>query len=133
MTQTEQAPAQRAKRKLHRQHSIEFKRSVVEQTLQPGVRISHIAREHKICPSLVHDWRKRYQEGVFSAAGKQKLLPVTLINSITPAALNPVPAQEEPSPFASTIVLKTGQISLRIEGCADPVMLKLILTHLVPC
>lgn len=133
MTQTEQPPAQRAKRKLHRQHSIEFKRSVVEQTLQQGMRISHIAREHKICPSLVHDWRKRYQEGLLSVTGKQKLLPVTLIKSITPAAPNPVPEQEEPSRFASAIVLNTGQISLRIEGRADSVMLKLILTHLLPC
>ena len=133
MTQTEQPPAQRAKRKLHRQHSIEFKRSVVEQTLQQGVRISHIAREHKICPSLVHDWRKRYQDGLFSGGGKQKLLPVTLIKSITPATPNPVPAQEETSSCAGFITLNTGQISLRIEGRADPVMLKLILTHLLPC
>ena len=129
MTQTEQPPAQRAKRKLHRQHSIEFKRSVVEQTFQHGMRISHIAREHNLCPSLIHDWRKRYQGGLFSKGRKQKLLPVTLIKSLTPAA----PEQEETLPCAGFILLKTGQISLRIVGRADPGTLKLILSQLLPC
>ena len=133
MTQTEQTPAQRTKRKPHRQHSIEFKRSIVEQTFQHGMRMSHIAREHNLCPSLVHDWRKRYQEGLFSSGGKQKLLPVALIKSSTPAPPNQAPAQEETPPCTGFILLNTGQRSLRIEGRADPVMLKLILSQLFPC
>ena len=129
MIQTEQTPTQRIRRKPHRRHSIEFKRSVVEQTLQQGVRISHIAREHNLCPSLIHDWRKRYQDGLFSKGRKQKLLPVTLIKSIAPNA----PEQEEALPCAGFILLNTGQISLRIEGRADPGTLKLILSQLLPC
>jgi transposase len=133
MMQTDQTPAQRSKRKPNRQHSIEFKRSVVEQTLQQGVRISHIAREHNICLSLVHDWRKRYRESVSSTLVKQKLLPVALIKSIVPAQSNKAPVPEDTSASSGFILINAGQISVRVEGRADPVMLKLILTQLLPC
>ena len=66
-------PARRGVR--YRHHPVEFKRAVVEQSLQPGVSVSRLAREHGINANQVFAWRKAYQEGRLGAAA---FLPVTV-------------------------------------------------------
>lgn len=61
-TNLDQRP-QRGPRGPYRRHSIEFKRTVVEQSLQPGASVSRLARQHDVNANQIFAWRKAYQEG----------------------------------------------------------------------
>lgn len=50
-----------------RRWSVAEKIDIVEQTDQPGMSVSYVARRHGISPSLLFKWRKFYREGAFSA------------------------------------------------------------------
>src|ERR1035441_10176817 len=43
--------------------SVEEKRLIVEETLQPGSSVSLIARKYNLSPSLVFRWRKLMEDG----------------------------------------------------------------------
>ena len=45
------------------QFTTEQKLSVVNETLQPGMSISYVARRHGLSPSLVFGWRRLMSEG----------------------------------------------------------------------
>ena len=47
----------------YRRHSVAFKRAVVELSLQAGVSVAALAREHGINANQVFSWRKAYREG----------------------------------------------------------------------
>lgn len=106
----------------YRQHSLEFKRALVEQALQPGASVSRIAREHNLNTILVFSWRKLYLAGFLGpnastqAAG---LLPVVV------AA--PSPCQASTPNAAGSITLEIGQVRLRIEGQANGATLAQVL------
>ena len=51
-----------------RRFTTEQKLSVVNETLQPGMSISYVARRHGLSPSLVFRWRRLMSEG-----GKQAI------------------------------------------------------------
>src|SRR6202023_644992 len=46
-----------------RRFTTEQKLSVVNETLQPGMSISYVARRHGLSPSLVFRWRRLMSEG----------------------------------------------------------------------
>jgi transposase len=46
-----------------RRFTTEQKLSVVNETLQPGVSISYVARRHGLSPSLVFRWRRLMSKG----------------------------------------------------------------------
>src|ERR1700732_1019138 len=46
-----------------RRFTTEQKLSVVNETLQPGMSISNVARRHGLSPSLVFRWRRLMSEG----------------------------------------------------------------------
>jgi transposase len=46
-----------------RRFSIEQKLAVVEETMQPGMSISYVARRHGLSPSLVFRWRRLMSDG----------------------------------------------------------------------
>jgi transposase len=50
----------RAKRGRCRQHSIEFKRSIVAKSLVAGTSVSRIAREFNTNANQVFTWRKQF-------------------------------------------------------------------------
>lgn len=37
--------------------------AIIQQTMEPGMNVSHVARLHGIQPSLLFKWKKQYQEG----------------------------------------------------------------------
>ncbi len=57
--------------------------AIIQQTMEPGMTVSHVARLHGIQPSLLFKWKKQYQEGSLSASAytvpdkpvKNKLIP----------------------------------------------------------
>jgi transposase len=48
------------------------KRAIVEETYQPGMTVSYVARQHGISPSMVFKWRQRMEEGALTAVGSEE-------------------------------------------------------------
>ena len=46
-----------------RRFSTELKLAIVAETLQPGMSISYVARQHGLSPSLVFRWRRLMSQG----------------------------------------------------------------------
>ena len=46
-----------------RRYTAEEKVRLVEQTMQPGMTVSAVARLHGVAPSLLFQWRRRMTEG----------------------------------------------------------------------
>ncbi len=52
------------------------KRAIVEETYQPGMSVSYVARKHGIAPSQLFCWRRRMEEGALTAVGsEEKVIP----------------------------------------------------------
>ena len=56
-----------------RRFTTEQKLSVVNETLQPGMSISYVARRHGLSPSLVFRWRRLMSEG-----GRRRFAPMRM-------------------------------------------------------
>jgi transposase len=105
--------------------TIAEKRRIVEETLVEGASVARIARAHGVNANQVFYWRKQYKGGRLGAA---VLLPVT-VTSERPRLLT-APALEVSSSApqnVGTIHLQLGQVQVRIERSADPVLVRLLL------
>ena len=92
-----------------RAHSVEFRAAVVQQSLEPGIRIQDLARRNGICASLIYRWRR---EQPVSTAPAQ-LVPVR-IASESPPRIAPVPTpRAEPG-----IAGGSGSIEIELAGGA---------------
>ena len=109
----------------YRHHPLALKRAIVEETLQPGASVAQIARKHGVNANQVFLWRKTYREGLLPDA-KPALLPVTL----TPLmASDQLPAVSS-SASTGCLTIEFGQVRVRIEGCPDAEILRLVLAEL---
>ncbi|HCB3267921.1 TPA: transposase [Citrobacter amalonaticus] len=107
----------------------EFKRHLVELSMQPGVNIAQLAREHGINDNLLFNWRRKHQEEQGNAA--PVLMPVEIteprpdIVDVTPLQ----PALTEPdSALCCEVVLPGGTVKL--SGAVSPVLLRMLLDEL---
>jgi transposase len=65
---------------VRQQYSREFKRQIVEQSLNPGTSIAAIAQRHGINANLLHKWRWSYRHGELGpVTAPSTLLPVPII------------------------------------------------------
>ncbi len=46
-----------------RQHALDVKRRIVEETFAPGASVSIVARRHDVNANQVFEWRKQYRRG----------------------------------------------------------------------
>src|SRR5260370_37017431 len=60
VTQTVELPARRQ----NRRHPLEWKRSVVEQTFEPGASVARVARDNNINANQLWAWRKLHAQGL---------------------------------------------------------------------
>ncbi len=137
----EAAAGDKALPKRKRQHrSLELKRKIVEETLVPGTSVARVARAYGINANQVFDWRQLYRAGRLGVpiANASRLLPVSVAEEATKDTL--VPAASDipvhvPSARgtigAGSIHLEVQKGHLRIEGNADPVVLRLVLKALL--
>ncbi|HIA7130101.1 TPA: IS3 family transposase [Escherichia coli] len=52
--------------------------AIIQQTMEPGMTVSHVARLHGIQPSLLFKWKKQYQEGSLTAvAAGEDVVPAS--------------------------------------------------------
>lgn len=54
-------------RERRRRYTVEEKVRLVEETMQPGMPVSAVARLHGVSPSLLSGWRRRMAEGDLEA------------------------------------------------------------------
>lgn len=48
------------------------KKAIVEETYQPGMTVSYVARKHGIPPSQVFYWRRRMEDGALTGVGSEE-------------------------------------------------------------
>ena len=115
----------------YERRSLEFKRSLVEQTLRPGGSVARIAREHGVNTNQVFSWRKLYREGLLEEQGKAaaNLLPVTVTAGTGPMKTESVALKAAAS--QGRMWLESPKGCLSIEGHPDPVALRLVLERLL--
>jgi len=106
---------------------LEFKRALVALSLEPGVSVARIAREHGVNANQVFSWRRLYQQGRLGVPALMRddgLLPVVL----APTASAPDNATTDGS---GTIVLELCQVRVRIEGQPNASTLERVLDRVL--
>jgi transposase len=109
--------------------SIAEKRLIVEETLAEGASVARVARAHGVNTNQVFYWRKLYQSGRLGASVQ---LPVRVkrekrAQTISREECPPPPICSSPSFAAGTIHIDLRQAQVRIEGSADPALLRVLL------
>ena len=82
-----------------RRWSLQDKLRIVEETMQPGVTVTEVARRHGVAPSVVFTWRRLAREGRLGDAGP----------TFVPVEITPVPTQTTPMVSSSR---RTGLIEI---------------------
>ena len=125
--------------------STELKRQIVEATLVAGASVARVARAHGVNANQVFGWRKLYLAGRLGSPVRppKALLPVAVADPMAGTAIIPagnVP-EREPVPSSniasssssapgSRIEIKFRKAQVRIEGSADPALLRVLLEYL---
>ena len=116
------AAAQRQRR------SIAEKRRIVEETLAPGSSVAWVARAHGVNANQVFGWRRLYLAG---RLGEQKpgikLLSVRVSESKSAPVVVEHGVTDFSQPQPGTIHIELRQAQVRIEGNADPALVRVLL------
>jgi transposase len=73
-----------------RRWSLQDKLQIVEETMQPGVTVTEVARRHGLAPSVVFTWRRLAREGRLGDAGPVFMpVEITHVPARTPPAASP--------------------------------------------
>jgi len=113
---------------VRQRRSIAEKRRIVEETLAPGASVARVARAHGVNANQVFGWRRLYQAGrLEEQKAGMKLLPVRVTESLpAPIAVEHAVA-DLPKRQPSTIHIELRQAQVRIEGSADPALVRVLL------
>ena len=113
--------------------SIAEKRSIVEETLVEGASVARVARAHGVNANQVFYWRKLYQAGRLGITSAARWLPVLVTgeSSAPPRIALPEPPSSQLS-SSGTIHIELRQAQVRIEGSADPALVRVLLECLRP-
>ena len=107
--------------------SIAEKRRIVEETLVAGVSVAKVARAHGVNANQVFGWRRLYRAGrLGEQRAAMKLLPVCVRES-APVVEEPAVADFAKAQPGSTIQIELRQAQVRIEGSADPTLVRVLL------
>jgi transposase len=130
VTETVELPAKRQ----NRRHPLEWKRSIVEQTFEPGASVARVARDN-FNANQVWAWRKLYAQGLLAEdAQVQPMLPVVVNMQRDRAAGDALEATDaSPSSVATngSIQLQHGNTSVQIEVVPDATILRLVLERIL--
>jgi transposase len=59
------------------------KKIIVQETYEPGMTVSNVARKHGIAPSQVFYWRRRMEDGALVAVGaEEKVVPESQVREL---------------------------------------------------
>ena len=120
-----------------RQHTLEEKRRIVEETHVKGASVSSVARRHEVNANQVFAWRQLYRRGLLdpkAAPEKTEMLPVRVstptVLPIKPATQVDKAARSERSSKLIEIRLANGH-SVVLRGRVDAKTLARVLDVLV--
>ena len=128
MDTSEQVRVRECKRRFR---SVEEKRRIVEEALQPGASVARVARAHGVNANQLFGWRRLYQQGRLEPKVDEPpaLLPVRVIGSVRAAERSTAaPTRRTPSGMIH-VELPRGQ--LRIAGRVDADVLRTVLEKLL--
>lgn len=108
--------------------SIAEKRRIVEATLTPGASVARVARAHGVNANQVFGWRRLYRAGrLGEQKASMKLLPVRVRESVLARVSEEPPVADCSKTQPSTIHIELRQAQVRIEGNADPALVRVLL------
>ena len=132
MDTSDQSIQVRGKESERRFRSVEEKRRIVEETLQPGASVARVARAHGVNANQVFGWRRLYQQGRLERKESEtpSLLPVRVKGAAVREAEQSTgtPTRRTPSGLIH-LGLPNGQ--LRIAGRVDVEALRMVLEKLL--
>jgi transposase len=111
--------------------TVEEKRRIVEEALQPGTSVARVARAHGLNANQLFAWRRLYQQGRLEPkiGAPPALLAVRLSSAtVTEAERSTAPTRRTPSGVIH-VELPKGQ--LRIAGRVDAEALRVVLEQLL--
>lgn len=120
----EKVPLATVKRQLR---TVEEKRRIVEETLAEGASVARVARAHGVNANQVFGWRRLYRAGRLGGGGAVKLLAVSVSEDSPPPIVSPCREHPVAMPVPSTIHIELRHAQVRIEGGADPALLRVLL------
>jgi transposase len=106
--------------------TVEEKRRIVEETMAEGASVARVARAHGVNANQVFGWRRLYNAGRLGGSGAVQLLPVSVSES-SPPIVSPRSERSASMPLPGTIHIKLGHAQVRIEGDADPALLRVLM------
>ena len=120
---------------MRRRHADEFKRALVQRTLETGASVAAIAQEAGVNANLLFNWRRLHlQSSALPAADAARapvLLPVTVVDpalaSSSPPAPPPAPAARA---SAGSIEINIRGTVVRVRGSVDEASLRTVLRAL---
>ncbi len=90
------------------------KMRIVAETLEPGAKVTTVARRNRVAASLVFTWRRLARTGQLSVEPAPALVPVQIA---TPAASQPsVPATRDPRRSTPPASRRNGLIEIDLAG-----------------
>jgi transposase len=108
--------------------SIAEKRRIVEETLAPGASVAKVAGAHGVNANQVFGWRRLYLAGRLGEPKPGiKLLPVRVSESKSMPVVVEHRVADCSQSQAGTIHIELRQAKVRIEGSADPALLRVLL------
>ena len=119
----QKVPLATVKRQLR---TVEEKRRIVEETLAEGASVARVARAHGVNANQVFGWRRLYRAGRLGGGGGVKLLPVSVSENLPPI-VSPCHERLIATPVPGTIHIELRHAHVRIEGGADPALLRVLL------
>ena len=96
-----------------------------------GASVARVARAHGVNANLVFNWCRLYRAGRLGRGSEAKLLPVRMAAESSTAL--PVLLHEPrslPTSSSGTIHIQLQHAQVRVEGSADPVVLRVLLESL---
>ena len=112
------------------QRTVQEKRRIVEETMAEGASVARVARAHGVNANQVFGWRRLYNAGRLGGSGAVKLLPVSVSENSPPPIVSPSSERSASTPLPGTIHIKLGHAQVRIEGNADPTLVRVLLESL---
>ena len=123
-----------------RRRSLEEKRRIVEETLEPDASVARVARAHGVNANQVFHWRRQYRQGLFGEGDAEtvKLLPVHVSEALARKTNRQVRGQGAQATCDGSRRTRSGTIQvelpkghLRMTGWVDAEALRVVLEKLL--
>jgi transposase len=108
--------------------SVEEKLRIVQEALAEGASVARVARAHGVNANLVFNWCRKHRAGRLSDDSAAKLLPVRVTAEGSRALPTPrCEARALQISSSGTIHIQLRHAQVRVEGSADPAVLRVLL------